>query len=108
MGSSVSRYAVLIQIALLMLRRHETFCDKVASRYRTELGLQHACDVDHRGLNLVNHRRPLALQPLLYVFLRLCDQLLDKAPRDVLAQTEMLCEDGIGLGACYHVQNDRL
>src|SRR5712664_1674607 len=104
MESSVSGYTVLIQIALLMLRRHEPFCDKVASGYRTELGLQRARDIGHRGLNLVDHRRPLALEPLFHVLRCLCDQLLENPPRNVPAETELLGEDGIAFGALDHVQ----
>src|ERR1700687_756328 len=103
MGPGVSGYTVLIQVALLMLLRHDPFCDKIASRYRTELGLQRARDIGHRGLNLVNHRRSLAFEPLFHVVRRLCDQLLEKAPRDVLANTELLGEDGIALGSFDHV-----
>src|ERR1700682_1809710 len=103
MRSSVSRYTVLIQVALLMLRRHHPFCDKIASRYRTELGLQRARDIGHRSLNLVNHRGSLPLVPLFHVGRRLCDQLLEKTPGDVLTDTELVGEDRIAFGSLDHV-----
>src|ERR1700704_5080223 len=103
MESCVSGYAVIVQIALLMLPRHDPFCDKIASRYGTELGLQRARDIGHRGLNLVNHRRSLAFEPFFHVVRCLCDQLLEKPSRDVLTNTELLGEDGIAFGSFDHV-----
>src|SRR5216684_9148591 len=108
MGSGVSGYTVFIQVALLMLRRHDPFCDKMAPRYRAELGLQRARDLGHRALDLINHRRTLAFEPLFHVHRRLCDQLLEKMPGDVVAETKLLGEDGIALGPLDHVQKAEL
>src|ERR1700738_5043016 len=104
MGSSVYGYTVLIQVALLMLRRHDSFCDKMAPRYRAELGLKRARDLGHRALNLIDHRRTLAFEPLFHLLRRLRDQLLEKMPGDVLAETKLLAENGIAFGPLDHVQ----
>jgi hypothetical protein len=87
-----------------MLGRHQPFCDKVASRYRAKLGLQRARDISHRGLNLVDDRGPLALEPLFHVLRCLCNQLLENPSRDVPAEAELLGEDGIAFSALDHAQ----
>src|SRR6266852_9933925 len=104
MGSGVFKYAVLIQVAVSMQRRHRPSCDEIAFRCGAELGMQRAGDIGHRGLNLANHLGTLAFEPLSYVVRRLCNQLLEKVPGDVLAQTKLLGENGIAFGAFDHVQ----
>src|ERR1700720_411628 len=108
MGSSVYGYTGLIQVALLMLCRHHPLCDKIAPRYRPKLGLKRARDLGHRALNLIDHRRTLAFEPLFHLLRRLRDQLLEKMPGDVLAETELLGEDGIAFGPLDHVQKAEL
>ena len=50
------------------------------------------------------HVGAFAFQPLLYVVRRLCDQLLENVPGNVLAQAESLGENGIAVGPLDHVQ----
>ena len=87
-----------------MLRRHGPFCDEIAFRCGAEFGMQRAGDIGHRGLNLANHLGTLAFEPLSYVVRRLCNQLLEKVPGDVLSQTELFGENGIAFGTFDHVQ----
>src|SRR6266851_9177422 len=42
MGPGVFKYAVLIQVAVSMLRRHGPFCDEIAFRCGAEFGMQRA------------------------------------------------------------------
>src|SRR5450755_4751455 len=84
MGSRVAADAVLVQIAVAMLRRHGPFCGNIAFRGRAEFGMQRARDIGHRGLNVANHLGTLAFEPLSDVVRCLCNQLLEQMPRDVL------------------------
>ncbi len=44
MGPGVFKYAVLIQVAVSMLRRYRSFCDEIAFRCGAEFGMQRAGD----------------------------------------------------------------
>ena len=70
--------------------------------------MQRSRDVCHQSLHLTGHIRVLALELLLHVVSRLCDQLLEEMPGDVLTTTELLDENRIALGAFDHVQNTKL
>src|SRR5882762_5847748 len=104
MGSGVFEYAVLIQVAVSMQRCDGPFCDEIAFRCGAEFGMQRAGDVGHRGLNLANHLGTLAFEPLSHVVRRLCNQLLEKVPGDVLTQTKLFGENGGAFGTFDHVQ----
>src|SRR5258708_14020697 len=104
MGPGVDRYAVLVQIAQPVRRRHHPLGDEMASRYRAELGLQLAGDVGHRGLDLVDHAGTLAFEPLSHIVRGFRDQLLEYVAGDVLAQPELLGKNGIAFGALDHVE----
>ena len=108
MGLSIFEDLVLIQTAELLLSCHRPLCIEVASRRGSKLGMQRSRDVCHQSLHLTGHIRVLALELLLHVVSRLCDQLLEEMPGDVLTTTELLDENRIALGAFDHVQNTKL
>jgi hypothetical protein len=57
---------------------------------------------------MADHCRSLAFKPFSDVVGCLCDQLLEDLPWDVLAQAELLGENGIAFGPLDHVQKAEL
>jgi len=88
--AGIARYAAFVEVAEPMLGRHHALGDEMAARHGTEFRLQLACELGHRGLDVRGHLGAFAQQPPFDVAGRLCNQLLEHVPRDVLAQAELL------------------
>jgi hypothetical protein len=70
--------------------------------------VQRACDIRHHSLYLICRLRALPLEPFFRIVRRLCDQLLEKMPGDVLTTAKLLDENRIVLGAPDLVQNAKI
>ena len=70
--------------------------------------MQRAGRVGDRRLNVALHLRTLAGELPFYRFRRLCDQLLEKMPGNVLTQADMLGENGIAFGPLDQMQKARI
>src|ERR1700730_4139693 len=105
MGLRILEYLALIQCAESSLSCDFPLCIEIAFRRWSKFGMQRTRDIRHQSLNLACRIRSLALELLFHIVSRLCDQLLQEMPGDVLATAELLDKNRVALGTFDQVQN---
>src|ERR1700688_5002876 len=105
MGLGVLEYLALIQCAEPSLSCNFPLCIEIALRRWSKFGMQPTRDIRHQSLNLACRIRSLALEPLFHIVSRLCDELLEEMPGDILTMAELLDKNRVALGTFDQVQN---